>query len=58
MKYASDHPFNGLNSLNIYKTWLKKIKTKMKSFIRITSPKKVIREYNESFLEKKFEFEK
>ena len=30
----------------------------MKSFIRITSPKKVIREYNESFLEKKIEFEK
>ena len=30
----------------------------MKSFIRITSPKKVIREYNESFLDKNFEFEK
>ncbi len=26
IKYATDHPFNGLNSLKIYKTWLKKFK--------------------------------
>tara|TARA_Y100000816_G_C26104526_1_gene586436 strand:+ start:1432 stop:2106 length:675 start_codon:yes stop_codon:yes gene_type:complete len=30
----------------------------MKSFIRLTSPEKLIREYNKSFFEKKFEFQK
>ena len=26
LKFASDHPFNGLTSFKIYKTWLEKIK--------------------------------